>query len=91
MATKRKNGNDGAGDLGGWLTTRDAVDLVPGGATYNTVWRWMASGVRMPGGKGMRRLRTSRIGGRCYTRAEWVREFLGDVGLAPASKKTMRK
>ncbi len=56
--------------LSDYLTFAQAVLLVPGEPSPATAWRWSTKGV---GGK---RLRSLRVGGKVFTTAAWVAEFL---------------
>lgn len=60
------------------ISLAEAAAVVPGGAGVPTIWRWCTRGLRARG-RGAVRLRHVRVGGRVYTRVDWVADFLRRV------------
>lgn len=54
----------------GYVTLREACEMLPGKPHILSLQRWASRGRR---GKF---LRTAEVGGRLYTRPEWLREFI---------------
>lgn len=75
-------GGSGVGGevLAGWLTPQQAADRLCG-VTPRTVRNLIAVGTRTPAGRV--RLRAVTLGGRYYTRADWVDEYLAAVTVEP--------
>lgn len=65
-----KNGEPGVLDQGGYLTLPEAAASLPSRPHLSTLHRWRLRGIR-----GVR-LRTCLIGGRRFTRPEWLHEFV---------------
>lgn len=56
------------------ITLGQASHLVPGRPSTNCMWRWCRKGVLSRGGERIR-LQHVRIGGRIFTKPDWVEDF----------------
>lgn len=63
-----------------YLTLSQAAALLPGHSS-GSLWRWCRKGVEARSG-GRVRLRHVRLGGRLYTRADWVDAFGAELAAA---------
>ena len=68
-----------------YMSPADAAQRLLPLATVTTVWRWCRYGVKCANGKRVR-LRHVRIGGRIYTTAGWLEEFLRALRAADAAR-----
>ena len=59
----------------------EATRLIPNEPTPNTVWRWCRYGLKLPSGRRIR-LPHTQVGGRMFTTAAQVEQFLKDVAQA---------
>jgi len=57
-----------------YITLGEAAELAPGRPSANCIWRWCRKGV-LSRGRQRVRLRHVRIGGKIFTKAEWLNEF----------------
>jgi len=77
------------------ITLGEASHLVPGRPSTNCLWRWCRKGVLARSGLRIR-LEHVRIGGRIFTRPNWVEEFsqrltAADVSYFDAREKEARE
>lgn len=73
MRTENSGNQEATDDslsTGGYLTLAEAAAQLPGRPHLSTIHRWRLRGVR-----GVR-LRTCLVGGRRFTRPEWLRQFI---------------
>lgn len=66
------------------ITLGQASHLVPGRPSTNCMWRWCRKGVLARSGERIR-LEHVRIGGRIFTRPNWVEEFSQRLTAADVS------
>ncbi len=66
------------------ITLGEASHLVPGRPSTNCMWRWCRKGVLARSGERIR-LEHVRIGGRIFTRPNWVDEFSHRLTAADVS------
>ncbi|MFH1418783.1 MAG: hypothetical protein ABII12_10935 [Planctomycetota bacterium] len=57
-----------------YITLTQAAKATPGHVSSASVWRWARKGLRARNGE-IIRLRHIRIGGRVYTKREWLEQF----------------
>lgn len=67
-----------------YLSLTHAARLSPGRPSANAVWRWCRRGLRARGADRVR-LRHIRVGGRIYTRPEWLDAFFEQLAEADAA------
>ena len=66
-----------------YITLGEAAKLAPGRPSANCIWRWCRKGVLSRAGQRVR-LRHVRIGGKIFTKAEWLNEFGQSLAAADA-------
>ncbi|MBL9149404.1 MAG: DUF1580 domain-containing protein [Phycisphaerae bacterium] len=66
------------------ITLGDAAKLAPGRPSTNCIWRWCRRGVLSRGGERIR-LQHVRAGGKIFTTAEWVDQFVRRLAEADAA------
>ena len=66
-----------------YITLGEAAKLAPGRPSANCIWRWCRKGVLSRSGQRVR-LRHVRIGGKIFTKAEWLNEFGQRLAAADA-------
>ncbi len=73
-----QDASPGVGDCGAstflYLTLSQAAQLLPGRPSACAVWRWGRKGIKARGGERVK-LQHIRLGGRVYTRSDWLEEF----------------
>jgi hypothetical protein len=57
-----------------YIRMHQAAKLVPGGTSANCIWRWCRKGVVARNGERVR-LQHVRIGGKLFTKADWLAQF----------------
>jgi len=71
-------------DLHDHLTLTEATKVAPGRPSTNCLWRWCRRGVLARSGERVH-LQHSRVGGKLYTTAAWLREFGERLARADAT------
>lgn len=66
-----------------YLSLAEAAQNSPGRPSANAVWRWCRRGLRVRGGDRLR-LHHVRVGGRIYTRPDWLDAFFEALADADA-------
>jgi hypothetical protein len=66
------------------VTLTQAAKLAPGRPSTNAMWRWCRKGIQSRGGDRIR-LEHVRLGGRVYTRADWIIAFGKKLAEADAA------
>ena len=66
-----------------YIGLSEAARIAPGRPSTNCLWRWCRRGVLSRGGERVR-LRHVRIGGKIFTKAEWLDEFGQSLAAADA-------
>jgi len=76
------------------IVLADAYKLFPRGVSWRTIYKFRSHGVRMPDGSNLK-LYCRKIGGRYFTCAQWINEFLaaqnGGELTATDAEKTERQ
>lgn len=67
-----------------YITLTDAAKMAPSRPSANCIWRWCRKGVLARGGERIR-MQHVRIGGKLFTKAQWVIEFGQALAAADAS------
>jgi len=64
----------GQAETNGYITLTEAAKITPGRPSTNCMWRWCRRGVKSRSGERVR-LEHRRMGGKIFTKLEWLDQF----------------